>query len=264
MVPARNTFDDATQRQDELLWRRYAAAPTPRLREELILRYLPLANSLARRYAPGSEPLDDLTQVASMGLVKAIDRFDPERGKPFVAYAGPTILGELRRHFRDRVWVLRLPRGLGERVMQIENASAALSEELGKSPTVRQIAERIDATVEDVLDGLEAAMARRTGSLDAPRGDDEGDIRPAIDHVGGPEPGYERVETQLAAESAALDQRSRDILQMRFGEGLTQTEIAARLGVSQMQISRLSRAALGQLLEAVQAASPNSENRSDA
>ena len=153
---------------EEVLLRRYATTRDPQLKEELVHRLLPLARSLALRYRATPEPLEDLIQVASLGLVKALDGFDPERGKSFNAYAAPTILGELRRHFRDRVWELRLPRDLQDRTMAVRAAAAALSEELGRTPGVSQIAERLELSEEEVLETFEADSARRTLSLDGP------------------------------------------------------------------------------------------------
>ncbi len=158
---------------DDLL-QAFAATRSPDLREELVRRFLPLAKSLAFRYRRQTESLDDLVQVASLGLVKSINGFDPSLGLPFQAYAVPTILGELRRHFRDHVWNLRLPRGLQELTMRIDHAADGLAEELGRYPTPTEIAERLDVTVEDVLEGIEADHARSTQSLDAPSSQDEG------------------------------------------------------------------------------------------
>ena len=154
--------------ETELL-RRYAETGDPALKEELVHRFLPLARSLALRYRGASEQLEDLIQVASLGLVKALDGFDLERGRSFIAYAAPTILGELRRHFRDRVWEVRLPRGLQERTMAVSEAAGALSDELGATPTVSQIAERLGWDDDEVSEALQADEARRTLSLDVPR-----------------------------------------------------------------------------------------------
>jgi RNA polymerase sigma-B factor len=237
---------------EEVLLRRYAATRDPQLKEELVRRFLPLARSLALRYRGTPEQLDDLIQVASLGLVKALDGFDPERGGDFNAYAAPTILGELRRHFRDRVWELRLPRGLQERTMAVREEAAALSEELGRTPTVSQIAERIELSEEEILETLQADFARRTLSLDAPRAREDTEPVPMIETVGEAEEGYDRVEVQLAAEGARLTERERTVLRLRFEEDLKQREIGRRLGVSQMQVSRIMRNALHKILKAVQ------------
>jgi RNA polymerase sigma-B factor len=210
------------------------------------------------RYRRQTESLDDLVQVAGLGLVKAIDGFDPERGRPFAAYAVPTILGELRRHFRDHVWNVRLPRALQERTMKLDAATAALTDELGRFPTPAELAERLDITVEDVLEAMEADHARRTLSLDAPRRSDEEESTPGVETLESVEHGYDRIEAQMAAGSAELDEREWAILRMRFVDNLTQREIASEFGVSQMQISRISRKALWKLLTAV-----NGDNGSD-
>src|SRR5436305_5580518 len=154
--------------ENELL-RQYAETHDPRLKEELVKRFLPLARSLALRYRGASEQLEDLIQVASLGLVKALDGFDLERGRSFIAYAAPTILGELRRHFRDRVWEVRLPRGLQERTMAVQEAGDVRAGALGRTPTIHQIAGRLDLSEEEVAEALQADEARRTLSLDMPR-----------------------------------------------------------------------------------------------
>jgi RNA polymerase sigma-B factor len=236
---------------EEVLLRRYAAERTPALREELVRRFMPLARSLAMRYRRQTESLDDLVQVAGLGLVKAIDGFDPGRERPFAAYAVPTILGELRRHFRDHVWNVRLPRALQERTMKLDSATAALTDEIGRFPTPAELADRLDLSVEDVLEALEADHARRTLSLDAPRRSDEEESTPGVETLESVEQGYDRVEAQMAAHSAELDEREWAILRMRFVDNLTQREIANEFDVSQMQISRISRGALWKLLTAV-------------
>jgi len=211
---------------------------------------MPLARSLAARYRSQTESLEDLVQVANLGLIKAVDGFDPSRGKPFTAYAVPTILGELRRHFRDHVWNLRLPRGLQELTMKVDRATAQLTEELGRYPTPAQIGETLGVGVEQVLEALTAGQARSTLSLDAPRGDEE-DSAPVVETLGLDDPGYGGVEAQMAAADIDLDAREQQVLRLRFEQHLTQKEIGDQLGVSQMQISRISRAALWKLLAAV-------------
>jgi RNA polymerase sigma-B factor len=240
---------NATQHEDDL-FQAFAATRSPDLREELVRRFIPLAKSLALRYRRRTESLDDLVQVASLGLVKSIDGFDPSLGFPFKAYAVPTILGELRRHFRDHVWNLRLPRSLQELTMKIDRAADGLAEELGRHPTPTEIARRLDVTVEDVLDGIEAGHARTTQSLDAPSTEDQESVT-VVDALGGTEAGYDRVEAEEAAARAELDEREWQVLRMRFVDQMTQREIGHELGVSQMKISRISRRALGKLLMAV-------------
>jgi RNA polymerase sigma-B factor len=236
---------------EQALLRRYAQSPSPELREEIIRRFMPLARSLAMRYRRQTESLDDLVQVAGLGLVKAVDGFDPSRGKPFAAYAVPTILGELRRHFRDHVWTVRLPRGLQELSMKVDSATTDLTEELGRLPTAVELARHLEVSVENVLEAIEATHARRTLSLDAPRRSDGDDPGPAVETLPDSEAGFDRVEADLAAGTADLDTREWEVLRMRFNDELTQSEIAERLGVSQMQISRVSRRALWKLLAAV-------------
>jgi RNA polymerase sigma-B factor len=228
----------------------YARTRDEAAREELVRRFMPFARSLAMRYAGGVEPTEDLIQVASLGLVSALERFDPARGVPFAAFAGPTILGELRRHFRDRVWTLRVPRGLQERIRTVEDAIGKLSAELERSPTIAEIAEVADLTEAEVLESFEATVARRTVSLDQPSAaSDPGEDSTIADRVGVEEPGYELVDDRDAIESGAgvLDDTEREVLRLRFEEDLTQSKIAERVGYSQMHVSRILRRALAKL-----------------
>jgi RNA polymerase sigma-B factor len=251
------TVDRATRNghraalSEPALLRHYAATRDPEVKEELVHRFLPLARSLALRYRGVPEPLDDLIQVASLGLVKALNGFDPERGTSFKAYAAPTILGELRRHFRDRVWELRLPRDLQERTMVVREAAVALADELGRTPTVPRIAQYLELSEEEVFEAVEADAARQTLSLDAPHGHEDSDPTPMVEAVGGRDPGYGRVEDQLAADGVTLTSRERTVLRLRFEDDLTQREIGKRLGISQMQVSRVMRGGLRRVLEAV-------------
>jgi RNA polymerase sigma-B factor len=224
-----------------------------RAREELIERYMPLARRLARRYQRSEEPLEDLTQVASLGLLKAVDRYDASRETAFSSFAVPTILGELRRHFRDRTWSVRVPRELQELVLRVDRTAAALSGEHGRAPTVAEIAVAMEVSEEQVLEALQAAGAYRAGSLDAPR-TAVGDDAPGEsvgDAIGVPEGGFERAEERatLRPMFARITERERLVLTLRFAEDLTQTEIGERIGVSQMQVSRLIRHALARLRE---------------
>ena len=237
--------------EDRLL-RDYARTHDARLREELVRRFMPFARALALRYRGASELEDDLVQVASLGLIKALDGFDLERGEAFKAYAAPTILGELRRHFRDRVWTLRLPRGLSERALAISEASQGLAEELGRPPTVAEIADRLELSEEEVTEALLGEQARKMMSLDVPVSREDSDSAELVETLGREERGFERVDTQLAAEGVLLTERERVVLKLRFEEDLTQYEIGGRIGVSQMQVSRIMRAALRKLLDAVQ------------
>ena len=240
----------ATNGETELL-RRYAETGDAALKEELVCRFLPLARSLALRYRGASEQLEDLIQVASLGLVKALDGFDLERGRSFIAYAAPTILGELRRHFRDRVWEVRLPRGLQERTMAVSEVAGELSDDMGQTPTVSQIAERLGLDDDEVSEALQADEARRTLSLEVPRSREDIGSTTILETLGETEPGYDAVEAQLAAEDAPLDERERRVLRLRFEQDLNQYEIGRRLGVSQMQVSRIMRRGLRKLLVAV-------------
>jgi len=238
---------------EKVLLQRYAADPTPTLEAELVERFMPLARSLATRYRGGAERLDDLFQVASLALVKALRGYDPDRGRRFAAYAAPTILGELRRHFRDHSWRLHMPRSLQERSLAVERASAALADELGSAPSVTQIADRLEIEEEDVLDVLEARESQRSMSLDVPMQRGEPESMPMVETVGGDELGFDAVEAQLAIDSCArLDERERLVIELRFERDLNQYEIGEQLEISQMQVSRILRRALAKLLEAVQ------------
>jgi RNA polymerase sigma-B factor len=231
---------------ERVLWARFVKDRDPAIREELVRRYLPFAKNLALRYRGASESFDDLLQVASLGLVNAIDRFDPDRGAPFTAFASPTILGELKRHFRDRVWTVRVPRGLHDRMAEVEKAISELTVQLQRSPSVSEIAERLEVDPTDVLEVLEANHNRRPLSLDRPVGGEDSEESPAAEWVGDEDSGYELVEDKLALEGALphLDERERLVLQLRFVEDLTQSQIAERIGHSQMHVSRILRRTL--------------------
>jgi RNA polymerase sigma-B factor len=222
-------------------------------REQLIERYLPLARRLARRYQRSEEPLEDLVQVASLGLVKAVDRYDATRDTAFSSFAVPTILGELRRHFRDRTWSVRVPRELQELALRVDRAVTTLSSQAGRAPTVPEIAEAVNASEEQVLDALQAAGAYRAGSLDAPRAGagEDASGETVADAIGAEEGGFERAEERatLGPMLAHITERERLVLTLRFGEDMTQAEIGERIGVSQMQVSRLIRQALARLRE---------------
>jgi RNA polymerase sigma-B factor len=230
---------------ERALWRHFKVTRDPATREELVRRYLPFAKSLALRYRGASESFDDLLQVASLGLVNAIDRFDPERGTPFTAFASPTILGELKRHFRDRVWTVRVPRGLHDRMAEVEKAITELTVQLQRSPSVPEIAERMGIDPAEVLEVLEANHNRRPLSLDRPVGGEE-DESPASEWVGDEDSGYELIEDKLALEGVLpqLDERERLVLQLRFVEDMTQSQIAEKIGHSQMHVSRILRRTL--------------------
>jgi RNA polymerase sigma-B factor len=230
---------------ETLLWRRLRDQRDPAAREELVRRYLPFAKNLALRYRGASESFDDLLQVANLGLVNAVDRFDPARGTPFAAFASPTILGELKRHFRDRVWTVRVPRGLHDRMAEVEKATALLTVELQRSPSVGEIAERMEIDPTDVLEVMEANHNRRPLSLDRPVGGEE-DESPASEWIGNEDSGYELIEDKLALEGVLphLDERERVVLHLRFVEDMTQSQIAEQIGHSQMHVSRILRRTL--------------------
>jgi RNA polymerase sigma-B factor len=218
-------------------------------REALVQRFLPLARSLARRYGRSSEPFEDLLQVASLGLLKAIDRYDASRGHPFPSFAVPTILGEMRRYFRDSGWAVHVPRGTQERALKVRDAQERLANNRGRAPTVNQLAEYLELDTEDVIDALQAIQAYETLSLDAPRPGADGDVVAYGDSVGKEDERYELVELDatVTAVLGHIPPRERLILRMRFVDDLTQTEIAERVGISQMQVSRLLRRSLDQL-----------------
>jgi len=218
-------------------------------REALVERYMPLARSLTRRYGRSSEPFEDLLQVASLGLLKALDRYDVERGHPFQSFAVPTILGEMRRYFRDSGWAIHVPRGAQERALKVRDAQERMANEHGHSPTVNQLAEYLEIDTEDVLDALQAIQAYETVSLDAPRPGADDDASAYGETIGTDDERYELVELDatLAAVLGHIPPRERLILRMRYVDDLTQTEIAEQVGISQMQVSRLLRRSLDQL-----------------
>lgn len=218
-------------------------------RDALVQRFMPLARNLARRYNRSSEPFEDLVQVASLGLLKALDRFDPQRGHPFPSFAVPTILGEMRRYFRDCGWSLHVPRGDQERALKVRDAQETFANEHGRAPTVNQLAEYLELDTEQVINALQAVQAYEALSLDAPRPGGEDDAMTYGDTMGHEDERYELVELDATVVAALkhIPARERRMLHMRFIEDLTQTEIAARVGISQMQVSRLLRRSLDQL-----------------
>jgi RNA polymerase sigma-B factor len=231
------------KREEQILFVRYQRQGDTRARTELVERFLPLARRLARRYEQASEPLDDLVQVASLALVKAIDRFDAGRGDAFSSYAVPTILGELKRHFRDAGWALHVPRGMQERVLDVNNTIEGLSRELGRSPTARELSAEMNVPVERVLEAMEAGAAYNTTSYDMPRRSDGEEAGSIAEMLGQPDERFELVEESVTIQRGltALPQREREIMFLRFAQGLTQAEIAERIGISQMHVSRLIR-----------------------
>ncbi len=235
--------------EDRRLLVRYHRHGDQAAREQLVARLLPLARRMARRYRRSDEPLDDLVQVATLGLIKAIDRFDPARETAFSSYAVPTMLGELKRYFRDNGWAVHVPRGMQERVMRVDNAVKEISRKLGRSPSAHEVAETLDLSTEQVLEAMEAAGAYDAVSLDSYRFGDEGDGETYAESIGVEDGRFELVEygAMIAPTLAALPARDRIVLHLRFVEDLTQAEIAERVGVSQMHVSRLIRRALERL-----------------
>jgi RNA polymerase sigma-B factor len=226
-----------------------------RARAELVERFMPLARNLARRYAGAREPFDDLLQVASLGLVKAIDRFDTERGAAFSSFAVPTILGELKRYFRDLGWSVHVPRGAQEQALKVQEGHERLTTKTGRPPTVTELAEVLEMDVEEVLEALEAAAAHHSTSLDAPReehGEQSGSL---ADLFGEEDRRYDLVDESVTISAAAADlsARERRVLALRFVSDMTQTQIAEEIGVSQMQVSRILRRALTRLRELTEA-----------
>lgn len=224
-----------------------------RLREEAIEAWLPLAEQLARRYAGRGEPLDDITQTASIGLIKAIDRFEPERGTGFVAFAVPTVQGEIRRHFRDGTWQLRVPRRLQELRLAVRDAAEDLTQELGHTPSTGEVAEKLEVSPEEVVDGVGAARAYNTLSLDASAAGSADAGVELGELIGEEDADLAQVELRmaLAPALAQLPDREQRILSLRFYGNLTQTEIAERIGVSQMHVSRLLTRSLRMLRDAL-------------
>ena len=242
-------IDRGTAEDLHHLFARWQEDRDPTAREALVKRFMPLTRSLARRYDRSSEPFEDLLQVASVGLLKALDRFELQRGHSFPSFAVPTILGEMRRYFRDCGWSVHVPRGDQERALKVRDAQETLSSEQGHAPTVSQLAQYLELESEQVIDALQATQAYESLSLDAPRPGGEDETVTFGDGMGSEDERYELVELDATIVAAIrhVPARERAMLHMRFVEDLTQTEIAARLGISQMQVSRLLRRLLEQL-----------------
>jgi len=235
--------------EDRALFARYLDKRDPVDRDMLIERFLPLARQLARRYERADEPFDDLFQVACLGLVKAIDRFDLEREVAFSSYAVPTMLGEIKRYFRDRTWSVHVPRDLQELTLKVDRALSDLALGLHREPTVEELAEKLGAEQEDVLEALMASGAYTATSLEAPWGADDGGGDILGDAIGIEERGFAAAEDRATLEClmCAITPREREALRLRFEEDLTQAEVGELLGVSQMQVSRIIRQAISRL-----------------
>ena len=243
---------EATRRRSAELFAalRDGSAPEPardEAREDLVHLHLPLVEHCARRFRNRGEPFEDLVQVGTIGLLKSIDRFDLERGVEFSTYATPTIIGEIKRYFRDKGWAIRVPRRLQELRMQIGATSAELTQNLGRSPTARELAEAIGCSVEEVLEGIESSNAYSTMSLDASEGDDGAGTM--LDAIGIDDENLEHVEIRESIKPLLdrLDAREKRILLLRFFKNMTQSQIAEEIGVSQMHVSRLLTRTLEQL-----------------
>jgi RNA polymerase sigma-B factor len=248
-APTRCDVQDEHGDPHELLLRWHRERDT-RARELLVRRFTPLARSLARRYAHTSEPFEDLMQVASLGLLKALERFDPEQGAAFASFAVPTILGELRRYFRDSSWGVHVPRELQEQALKVGSAQDELAKEHGHAPTVNELALYLELDTEKVLEALQAAQAYEALPLDAPAGSADGEEGMAyLDALGSEDEHYELVELNATVATALrrIPPRERAIVRLRFIEELSQAEIARRVGISQMQVSRLLRRSLEEL-----------------
>jgi RNA polymerase sigma-B factor len=241
---------DEDRQQDFRQLRRQAE---PDLRERLIVEHRWLATHCARRFEHRGEPFEDLEQVALLGLVKAVERFDPDHGSEFPSFAIPTVLGELRRHFRDATWALKVPRRLKDLSVRLGSSTQELTAALGRTPTVDELADHIGATVEDVLEAMEARTAYRTNDIDPPQR--EGGAPPAEVRAAVEDPGFGSIDAQLTVEELVqhLPERERTIVRLRYFHGLSQSEIARRVGLSQVHVSRLLSASLERLQHVHQA-----------
>jgi RNA polymerase sigma-B factor len=238
---------------DKVLLRKYHEEGDLAARDQLIEQYMSLVRSLARRYAYRGEQLDDLVQIGAIGLIKAIDRFDLDRGVELTTYATPNIIGEIKRHFRDKGWSVRVPRGLQELSVQLSRLVEQLTVQLGRSPTIAEIAKEAGVDEEQVLEALESGRAYSSVSLSAGSiGDEDGDLDP-LETIGTEEHQYEVSEDRAVLEPGfrVLDERERRILHLRFFEGLTQSQIAQQIGISQMHVSRLIRRALEKIRDEI-------------
>jgi RNA polymerase sigma-B factor len=233
-------------RADDRLLRRYATTRDPYLQRALVERFLPLARFAAARFAKGSEPFDDLVQVASVGLIKAIERYDPNNGAAFSSFALPTMLGELRRHFRDRSWAVRPPRTLQEHAMRIEQVTERLQRQTGVTPTVQDVARASELTEEEVLEARQALEGRRATSLSPTEDDESTGLHRTLGHL---DAGFDDIERRstITHLGATLTRREREVIHLRFDQDLTQTEIGVAVGVSQMHVSRILRTALSKM-----------------
>jgi RNA polymerase sigma-B factor len=241
-----------TRIDDKILLRRYHEEGDLQAREKLIEQYMSLVRSLARRYSYRGEQLEDLVQIGAIGLIKAIDRFDIDRGVELTTYATPNIIGEIKRHFRDKGWAVRVPRGLQELNVQLSRLMEQLTVQLGRSPTIPELAKAAGVEEEQVLEALESGRAYTSLSLSVGGGGEDDDLDP-LESLGTEEHQYEVSEDRavLAPGFRVLDPRERMILQLRFFDGLTQSQIAQQVGISQMHVSRLIRRSLEKIRETI-------------
>ena len=264
MTPALHAHDRAAaragRRHAAADFRAYAEHRDPHARNRLIRTYLPLANAIARRFARGSGvPLEDLRQIAALGLIKAVDRFDPDNGAAFSSFAVPTMQGEIRRYLRDFTWTVRPPRELQERALDIARERDQLTSDLRRSPTAAELAQRLGCTIEDILEAAEAGQARGSDSFDRSLAPDDGDDATTLaERLGAEDPGFAGAETTATLDDllATISKRDALAVQLRFREELTQAEIGRRIGCSQMHVSRILRAAVAQLSQHAHAAAP--------
>ena len=247
-----------TERNVDALLLAYHREGDQAARDQALLELMPLVRALANRYAGRGEPLEDLVQVGSLGLIKAVDRFDVDRGVEFSSYAVPTIVGEIRRHFRDKAWAMHVPRRLKELSVRLSRVLDELTTELGRSPTIAELAEASGADEEEVIDALDSAQAYSTRSLNATF--DDGDD-PLAEKLGIEDPAFEEIEdgSLVAAGLDVLDERERRIVELRFFEEMTQSQIAAEVGISQMHVSRLLRRSLAIMRGRIEEMAPRDE-----
>ena len=250
--PLRGARFQTDRRREQADFRAYADHRDPGARERLTRAYLPLAESIARRFDRGGRvPLDDLKQIAALGLLKALDRYDPAYGAAFSSFAVPTMQGEIRRYFRDATWSVHLPRDLQERAVRIEREREQLTNDFGRNPTAHELAERIGCTIEEIIDASEASHARASDSYDRPLQAQDGDATTLADWLGYEDSGFAAAEATATLDRllSALPERDQLVVQLRFHEDLTQAEIGERVGCSQMHVSRILRTALQQLAD---------------
>lgn len=235
------------------LFRRFKEEGDMDAREKLVMSHLNLVRFIANKFKNRGEPIDDLIQVGYLGLLKAIDRFDPSRGLEFTTFATPTIMGEIKRHFRDKGWSVRVPRRLQELSAKVNQATDTLTSQLQRSPTIAEIADYLDATVDEVLEAMESSSAYSSVSLEAPSGADDDDTPSVIDRYATEDSNLAFTDDRIIIEEAlaSFSPRERDVIEMRFLKGMTQIEIAEKLGISQVQVSRLLRRTLKKIQDKI-------------